>query len=166
MKKEEKCSRELSLKELFILAIITGVVLALTIFIISNNIMPPRDNIIICIVYIFIIIVLLSSSFIGFIVFVEVLILTIIYNKKAEKSYKESLSKVQNCLSSKFFSEVILKDINSDIFSEENFVCMAKLDDDGNIIYKVHLDLEGKTDDYENFFKNFDVDWQKDSNVQ
>lgn len=166
MKKAEKCSSESPLKGLFIRAIITGVVLALMIVIISNNIMPPTDNRIICIVYVFIIIVLLVSSFLGFIVFVEVLILTIIHNKKAEKFYKESLSKVQNCLSSKFFVEVKLKEINSDIFSKEDFVCVAKLDDDGNIIYKVHLDLEGKTDNYENFLKSFDVDWQKDNSVQ
>ena len=166
MKKAEKCSSELPLKGLFILAIITGVVLALMIFIISNNIMLPTDNRIIRLLYGFIIFMLLISSFFGFIVFVEALILAIIHNKTAEKSYKESLSKVQKCLSSKFFVEVILKEINSDIFSKEDFVCMAKLDDDGNIIYKVNLDFEGKTDDYENFLKNFDVDWQKDNSVQ
>ena len=66
--------------------------------------------------------------------------------------------KIHECLSTKDFSEITLKMHDDSIIPLEKFICKAKLDEDGNIIYNISLNFESETDDYENFLKHFSIE--------
>lgn len=158
--KKQKHVETSTIKGLFILTIMTGIVFAFIIFIICNNILPFKDNNTIYVLSAVILVFLLLSSFLGIIASAELLILAIFYFKNAEKSYKESLIliEMEKFLSTSNFTEVTLRTNNLSMIPKEKFICKARLDEDGNIIYNVSLNFETKTDDYENFLKHFDVE--------
>ena len=148
---------ELTLKTPVILSIASGLLFGLMLFILTNNLLP-RDNKILYVTTVTICFVLLFGGFIGFIVFSEGLVFTIVLNKKAKKYHKRMLIKIHECLSTKDFSEITLKKHDDSIIPLENFICKAKLDEDGNIIYNISLNFESETDDYENFLKHFSIE--------
>ena len=139
---------ELTLKTPVILSIASGLLFGLMLFILTNNLLP-RDNKILYVIF---------GGFIGFIVFSEGLVFTIVLNKKAKKYHKRMLIKIHECLSTKDFSEITLKMHDDSIIPLEKFICKAKLDEDGNIIYNISLNFESETDDYENFLKHFSIE--------
>ena len=152
-----------NLKKFSIAAIITGIIFLLMLYIVNNNIfiMPSTDNKIIIGLFFMLNFLFLFISFVGFIVSIELTLFTIIYNvifsKIAKKSYKKKVLKVQESLNAKDFSDVLLKKYDPGIIPVEKFVCTAKLDENGNIIYKVSLDYVAQTDDYEKFLEHFDI---------
>ena len=148
---------ELTLKATVILSIASGLLFGLMLFILTNNLLP-RDNKILYVTTVIICFVLLFDGFIGFIVFSEVLVFTIVLNKKAKKYHKRMLIKIHECLSTEDFSEITLKMHDDSIIPLEKFICKAKLDKDGNIIYNISLNFESETDDYENFLKHFSIE--------
>ncbi len=148
---------ELTLKTTVILSIASGLLFGLMLFILSNNLLP-RDNKILYIINVIICVVLLVDGFIGFIVFSEGLLFTIVLNKKTKKYHKKMLIKIHKFLSTKYFSEITLKRHDDSIIPLEKFICKAKLDEDGNIIYNISLNFESETDDYENFLKHFSIE--------
>ena len=148
---------ELTLKTTVILSIASGLLFGLMLFIFTNNLLP-RDNKILYVTTAIICFVLLFDGFIGFIVFSEGLVFTIVLNKKAKKYHKRMLIKIHECLSTKDFSEITLKMHDDSIIPLEKFICKAKLDEDGNIIYNISLNFESETDDYENFLKHFSIE--------
>lgn len=99
------------------------------------------------------------GGFVGFIVFSEAIIFITIMDHIDKKSYLKSLEEIKNL--SNEFSEVILKNNNetplSKFIPNKEIKCIAKLDDDGNIIYKIHVDIEASTTDYEAFLKEFNI---------
>ena len=97
---------ELTLKATVILSIASGLLFGLMLFILTNNLLP-RDNKILYVTTGIICFVLLFGGFIGFIVFSEGLVFTIVLNKKAKKYHKRMLIKIHQCLSTKDFSEII-----------------------------------------------------------
>lgn len=76
-----------------------------------------------------------------------------------KKSYLKSLEEIKNLPNE--FSEVILKNNNQTTLSKfipnKEIKCIAKLDNDGNIIYQIHVDIEASTTDYEAFLKEFSI---------
>lgn len=152
-----------NLKKFSIAAIITGVILLSMMYNVNNNIfiMPSTDNKIIIGLFFVLNLLLLVFSFGGFLTSVLLILFTIvgntIFSKKAEKLYKKRVLKVQEYLNAKDFSDVLLKKYDPGIIPVEKFVCTAKLDENGNIIYKVSLDYVAQTDDYEKFLKHFDI---------
>ena len=148
---------ELTLKTPVILSIASGLLFGLMLFILTNNLLP-RDNKILYVTTVTICFVLLFGGFIGFIVFSEGLVFTIVLNKKTKKYHKRMSIKIYKFLSTKHFSEITLKRHNDSIIPLEKFICKAKLDEDGNIIYNISLNFESETDDYENFLKHFSIE--------
>lgn len=155
--------QELTLKTTLILSIASGLLFGLMLFILSNNLIP-RDNKTLYAITVIICGILLVDGFVGFIVFLEGLVFTIVLGKKAKKYHKRMLIKIQECLSTKDFSEITLKKYDDNIIPLEKFICKAKLDEDGNIIYNISLNFESETDEYENFLKYFSIDTDKVSN--
>lgn len=150
-----------NLKKFSIAAIITGIIFLSMLYIVNNNIMPWTDNKIIIGLFLALILLLLFISFGCFLTSVLFMLFTIIgntiFSKKAEKLYKKRVLKVQEYLNAKDFSDVLLKKYDPGIIPVEKFVCTAKLDENGNIIYKVSLDYVAQTDDYEKFLELFDI---------
>ena len=154
MKKQEL---ELSFKTTVILSIASCLLFGLMLFILSNNLIP-RDNKILYVINVIICGVLLVNGLVGFIVFSEGLVFTIVLNKKTKKYHKRMATKIHKFLSTKYFSEITLKSHDDSIIPLEKFICKAKLDGDGNIIYNISLNFESETDDYENFLKHFSIE--------
>ena len=148
-----------NIKYFSIAAILTGLVFFSIFHNINNNIfiMPSTDNKIIIGVFFLLNILFLLISFLGFSLSVLLIIFTIVFNKIAEKSDKKNFSKIQESLNTKDFSDVSLKEYDLSIIPVEEFVCTAKLDEKGNIVYKVSLDYVAQTDDYESFLRHFDI---------
>ena len=161
--KKKKCI-ELSFKNIkyfSIVAILTGLVFFSILHNINNNIfiMPSTDNKIIIGVFFLLNILFLLISFVGFGLSVLLIIFTIVLNTIAEKLDRKNFLKIQESLNTKDFSDVSLKeyDLSISIITVEEFVCTAKLDEKGNIVYKVSLDYVAQTDDYESFLRHFDI---------
>lgn len=160
MKKEKYI--ELSFKHIkhsSIVAIISGLVFFLLWHNMNNNIfiMPLTDNKIIIGVFFLLNILFLLISFVGFGLSVLLIIFTIVLNTIAEKLDRKNFLKIQESLNTKDFSDVSLKEYDLSIIPVEEFVCTAKLDEKGNIVYKVSLDYVAQTDDYESFLRHFDI---------
>ena len=81
----------------------------------------------------------------------EISAFTIVLNTIAEKLDRKNFLKIQESLNTKDFSDVSLKEYDLSIIPVEEFVCTAKLDEKGNIVYKVSLDYVAQTDGYESF---------------
>lgn len=76
------------------------------------------------------------------------------YQKFAENYEKEKLEKISKELT-KEFKPVLLN--YSEAISKDLFECQAKVDDEGKIIYKIHLDYDGKFENYEEFLRFFHI---------
>ena len=88
---------------------------------------------------------------------VYLIIFTIVLNTIAEKLDRKNFLKIQESLNTKDFSDVSLKEYDLSIIPVEEFVCTAKLDEKGNIVYTVSLNYVAQTDDYESFLRHFDI---------
>ena len=71
---------------------------------------------------------------------------------REERKEKEKLEKISKELT-KEFKPVLLN--YSEAISKDLFECQAKVDDEGKIIYKIHLDYDGKFENYEEFLRFF-----------
>lgn len=91
--------------------------------------------------------------FLTIIVYVIISIVKIVQYQKWFKEYKrETLEEVKEALSSEF--KTVLLNSSGNI-SKEMFECQAKVDNDGKIICKIHVDFETKMDSYEEFLRYF-----------
>lgn len=106
-----------------------------------------------------IMIIITFACFIGCISFPTVLIMEILHDKKLKKAYAISYIKIKRL--SNDYSEVKIKNFAnanlSDFISEEDIHCFAKLDENGNLVYKIQVDVEKTTDDYIQFTDNFEI---------
>ena len=73
-------------------------------------------------------------------------------HKRFKEVRKKTLEKTKEKLGSEF-TTVLLN--SSGNISKEKFECQAKVDNDGKIICKIHVDFETKIDSYEEFLKYF-----------
>lgn len=98
-------------------------------------------------------------SFIGCISFTTIIIMEISHDKNLKKAFAISYIKVKKLTNE--YSEIKFKDFAnanlSDFISEEDIHCFAKLDENGNIVYKIQVDVEKTTADYLKFTDNFEI---------
>lgn len=91
-----------------------------------------------------------------FIVYFTGIIVKMVQYMKSEKKEKQKiLEKAQSELTSEF-KKVRMSHPNE--INTKLFDCQAKVDTDGKIICKVHLDYETKYDSYEEFLRFFNLD--------
>ena len=84
-----------------------------------------------------------------------IIVKSVQYFKFEKQEKKETLEEARIWLTSKF-KKVRLN--NSKPIDEELFECQARIDTDGKIICKIHLDFETKFDSYEKFLHFFSLD--------
>ncbi len=99
-------------------------------------------------------IILFLVSLISLIIFIELLIFTLIGNYITKKNIK----KIQSLTNE--FTPVFLKpneNTLSTYIPSNEIKCMAKLDEDGKIIYKIQVDIEASTENYNAFLQEFEI---------
>lgn len=84
--------------------------------------------------------------------FIILIIKAFQYQKSVERYLQERVEEVEKELSSEF-KTVLLK--RSGDISKEMFECKARVNDDGKIICKIHVDFETEIDSYEDFIRYF-----------
>lgn len=95
-------------------------------------------------------------SFLAIWGFIGLYIMFILDEHESKKSYLKSLVEIQNL--STEFTEVKLKKQLSEFIPNEAIHCMARLDENGDVIYyQIKVDFESSTDDYETFLENFEI---------
>lgn len=145
-------------KKSVIIAVFVFIIMLLVgLFIAINNIIPPfiiTNKIILVIYWIIIIVILIFGGFIGFVVSIEWLIMTIYDEHKINKCYKNVNKQLSNN-----FSKIELKDFEtaklSKFISNEDIICMARLDENGNINYKITVNIEDTTNKFKAFMESF-----------
>lgn len=99
-------------------------------------------------------IILFLVSLISLNVFIELLIFILIGNHITKKNLK----KIQTLTEE--FTPVFLKQNGNTLPSyipSNEIKCMAKLDEDGKIIYKIQVDIESSTENYNAFLSEFEI---------
>lgn len=139
--------------------IVSTILLFSSIFIMIINPTIDSNNMILLLLVGLVFGIMFIGGFLGFLVTSEAIIFITIMNHIDKKSYLKSLEEIKNLPNE--FSEVILKNNKETPLSEfipnKEIKCEAKLDDDRNIIYRIHVDIEASTTDYEAFLKEFRI---------
>lgn len=145
-------------KGVLICAIVSGLVLLLTIILTVNNIMPPIANHSFRVTYLSIIMFLAFCSFIIFIATTEIYVIGLLSYYLDKKKYEQDLAIVEALPNE--FVEVKLHDKSylQKFISDDSIKCEAKFDSESNcIVYKITVDVETSTDDYAKFLENFKI---------
>lgn len=100
------------------------------------------------------VVILLLASPIMFICFITLLIFTLIGNHTTKKNIKRIQSLTNE------FRPIFLKPNGNELSSyipNKEIKCMAKLDENGKIIYKIQVDIEASTENYNAFLSEFEI---------
>lgn len=134
--------------------IFTVIICIITIILLSvNPVICIENTILRCIVGLLYILLFLISL-VSFIVFIELLICSLI----GKYITKKNLKKIQS-LTNEFRPISLIPNGNplSTYIPNEEIKCMAKLDEDGKIIYKIQVDIESSTKNYNAFLSEFKI---------
>ena len=150
---------ELVSKEVIISNIVSGILFIGMIILIANDVTAFMNDKLILVICTIAIALMTIGCFLVFIITGAMLLLGICYNYIAKKEYLKSCKKIQKL--SNEFSEVYLKDFEeqgiSKIIPQEEIKCMAKLSENGDVIYNIYVNQKVSTDDYVKFLKYFDI---------
>jgi ABC-type uncharacterized transport system fused permease/ATPase subunit len=153
--KEKK--RRISTEMKLIFGIVIAILVCLVSVYIYNNYLVGRsfkDNIPLFTVGLLVIIISLLSFFaIWCLIGLLIVVLLDLYNSKRSK---EQIKTMPN-----HFVNIYFKDFDNfrlaSFVDSEDITCFAKIDENGNIVYALQLNVEYETDDYETFLKHFDI---------
>ena len=99
------------------------------------------------------IIILSLVSLISFVIFIELFIFILIGNHITKKNIKKIHSLTNE------FRPVFLKPNGNELsmyIPNNEIKCMAKLDDNGKIIFKIQVNIENSTENYNAFLSEFE----------
>lgn len=82
------------------------------------------------------------------------IIINIKYYKAFSEDRKNMLEEAMQTLNSEFKPVVLINPTN---ISKKEFICKARLDENGKIICKINVDFETNFDNYEDFLNFFDI---------
>lgn len=160
MSKQRKNGLIINNKIIIIAIIISGVILLCTTVILKNNPTPAFiESRIILAIYVLIASMLIVVSGLSFIVFTEFLIIKLINDYIDKKKCDKNLVEIKKL--SNEFSKVNLKDYEDstikELIPQSEIKCIAKLDENSKVIYKIQIDIESSTEDYNLFLEHFEI---------
>ena len=127
--------------------IFTAIICTITVFLLCINSTVYINNIGV------LIIILSLVSLISFVIFIELFIFILIGNHITKKNIKKIHSLTNE------FRPVFLKPNGNELsmyIPNNEIKCMAKLDDNGKIIYKIQVNIENSTENYNAFLSEFE----------
>lgn len=152
MRKERNLSKD---EKVMKIAIIASLVIFIVGYLVLKSILPI-SNIVIRFIVVAVILLLMFISCIIIITITTTLICCKVLDYMKQKSKNKVLRKLSN-----EFSEVKLKGFEnstvSNFISYEEIRCVAKLDENGKIIYQVYINAEDITDNYGLFLNTFEI---------
>ena len=134
--------------------IFTAIICTITVFLLCINPTVYINNIALNNSAIGVLIIILSLvSLISFVIFIELFIFILIGNHITKKNIKKIHSLTNE------FRPVFLKPNGNELsmyIPNNEIKCMAKLDDNGKIIYKIQVNIENSTENYNAFLSEFE----------
>lgn len=127
--------------------IFTAIICTITVFLLCINPTVYINNLGV------LIIILSLVSLISFVIFIELFIFILIGNHITKKNIKKIHSLTNE------FRPVFLKPNGNELsmyIPNNEIKCMAKLDDNGKIIFKIQVNIENSTENYNAFLSEFE----------
>lgn len=119
------------------------------------NMTPPENMFLRVIFVLFYAFGLIMGGIFSIIVCPEYLILNILEQRKRQKAYEKSCEEIQKL--SNEFSNVKLKEHKHLSIDNEDISVTAMLDEDGRILYQIHVDVVYYTTNYTSFCDTFEL---------
>lgn len=158
MKKEK---RHISFeKQLIIVIIISVLSFVVSLYIYNNYLVGQnfKDNILLFIVGIVVGLIIIASILVS-LAFIGILFGTLLSNYYEKKEYLKSKEEIKVLPND--FVTVYLKNSNdfplATFVASEDITCYAKLDENGKVVYKIQINAEYETDNYNIFLRHFKV---------
>lgn len=102
-------------------------------------------------------VILGAFSFLFLVALLGIIIFGIIAEKNYKKENNISFEVVKDKLTTQYTEVKLLNESHPFTIYAENIKCMAKLDEDNNIVYKVQIEFEEASDNYRLFTNYFEV---------